>query len=555
MRGDPWPRPWLWLLFLGASAAPVQAQEQHAEATLWVREAAGSFQAALEIEIEDGWHLYHDELGPDDALGDPTEVSFGGAGVRWSRPEFPTPRKFDQPFGKRDQPTWIYGHEGRITVYALGEPAPGARPEDVTATIEGLTCSEDLCLPYGETDVRSSGSGSESTWTAFPPGLVAASGGASPPEPDPPSDAGSRPASDPQGAGGAPVTRGTASGGDLPLLAFLGLAVFWGVFTLLMPCTYPMIPITISFFTKQAEQTSNRQLALSLAYGLGIIAIFILIGVVFGGVIIPFATHPVTNLVIGALFLVFALALFGAIELRPPSFLMDAAGRASTHGGFVGVFLMGATLVVTSFTCTAPFVGSLLAAGASGGLARTVIGMGVFGLTMAVPFVLLSMVPRRLAAMPKAGEWMHVLKVFMGFVELAAALKFLSNADLVWGWGWLSRELFLVLWMGIFAAAALFLFGLIRVEGESGAGIGPLRLVGATATLLFALYCGYGLDNELDRVMTAIIPNYSKRIPSGPVGVAQVERDHPIVKDDYDAARGQARSSGRALLVNFTGHT
>jgi thiol:disulfide interchange protein DsbD len=234
--------------------------------------------------------------------------------------------------------------------------------------------------------------------------------------------------------------------------------------------------------------------------------------------------------------------------------LLDAAGRASAHGGFFGVFLMGATLVVTSFTCTAPFVGSLLAAGATGGPTRTVLGMGVFGLTMAVPFVLLSMVPRRLAAMPKAGEWMHVLKVFMGFIELAAALKFLSNADLVWGWGWLSRELFLVLWMGIFAAAALFLFGLIKLEGEGQAAIGPLRLVAATATLLFALYCGYGIANDMDRVMTAIIPNYSRRIASG-TAAAGVERDHPIVKDDYDAAREQARSSGRALLVNFTGHT
>jgi thiol:disulfide interchange protein DsbD len=441
-----------------------------------------------------------------------------------------------------------------ITVYALGEPAAGARPDDVTVTVQGLTCTEEFCLPYGDSDVASSGAGSDATWEGFPAAaLLEAPGDA---------NAGSAatngdPAHAPARGDGATalVTRGVASGGDLPLLAFLWLAVFWGLFTLLMPCTYPMIPITISFFTKQAEQNPSRQLALSLAYGLGIVAIFILIGVVFGGVIIQFATHPVTNLVIGAVFVVFALALFGAINLSPPAFLLDAAGRASMHGGLVGVFLMGATLVVTSFTCTAPFVGSLLAAGAAGGLGRVVLGMGVFGLTMAVPFVILSMVPRRLAAMPKAGEWMHVLKVFMGFVELAAALKFLSNADLVWGWGFLSRELFLVLWMGIFLVAALFLFGLIRLEGESQAAIGPLRLTAATATLLFALYCGYGLANDLDRVMTAIIPNYSKRLPASGAAAASVERDHPIVKDDYDAAVAQAAESGRALLVNFTGHT
>ena len=181
--------------------------------------------------------------------------------------------------------------------------------------------------------------------------------------------------------------------------------------------------------------------------------------------------------------------------------------------------------------------------------------MGVFGLTMAVPFVILSMVPRRLAAMPKAGEWMHVLKVFMGFVELAAALKFLSNADLVWGWGFLSRELFLVLWMGIFLVAALFLFGLIRLEGESQAAIGPLRLTAATATLLFALYCGYGLANDLDRVMTAIIPNYSKRLPALRRGRGQ-RRARPSDRQGRLRRRRRASAeSGRALLVNFTGHT
>jgi len=260
--------------------------------------------------------------------------------------------------------------------------------------------------------------------------------------------------------------------------------------------------------------------------------------------------------VIGTLFVVFSLALFGAIDLQPPAFLMSAAGKASARGGYAGVFLMGATLVVTSFTCTAPFVGSLLSVGAvDGSLTRLVLGMGTFGLTMAVPFVVLSMVPRKLAAIPKSGEWMHVLKVFLGFVELAAALKFISNADLVWGWGILSRELFLLLWMGIFLIAALFLFGMIRLKGESHE-IGPVRLVGATATVLFSLYCGYGvMGNDLDRVMTAIVPNYSGRKALGGGGGVTEARDHVIIRDDYDLARARAKEEGKALLVNFTGHT
>src|SRR5690606_32477557 len=142
------------------------------------------------------------------------------------------------------------------------------------------------------------------------------------------------------------------SGGSL--LGFILLAIGGGIFALLMPCTYPMIPITISFFTKQAEARGGNVLPLSLAYGAGIILIFILIGVVIGPVILTFAAHPVTNIVIGVAFLLFALALFGVWTMQPPQFLMGAAGKASMKGGYAGVFLMGATLVVTSFTCTAP---------------------------------------------------------------------------------------------------------------------------------------------------------------------------------------------------------
>ena len=164
----------------------------------------------------------------------------------------------------------------------------------------------------------------------------------------------------------------------------------------------------------------------------------------------------VTNLVIGALFFYFAFVLFGFITLQPPRFLLDVAGKASSTGGYLGVFLMGATLVVTSFTCTAPVVGSLLALGAQGGdYGRLVLGMAVFGLTMAVPFVFLSLVPGKLQAMPRSGEWMNTLKVFLGFVEVAAALKFISNADMAWRWEWLSRELFLYTWAGVLLMAGL----------------------------------------------------------------------------------------------------
>jgi len=344
---------------------------------------------------------------------------------------------------------------------------------------------------------------------------------------------------------------------EASLLAFLLLAVAGGLFALMMPCTYPMIPITISFFTKQAEARDGNILPLSLAYGGGIVAIFVAIGVIIGPIVLAFAVHPVTNLVIGLMFVVFALALFGAITLNPPQFLMRGASKASTKGGYVGVFLMGMTLVITSFTCTAPFVGSLLSFGATGGgLMRVALGMGVFGLTMAIPFVFLSLVPGRLRSMPSSGEWMNTLKVTLGFVELAAALKFISNTDLVWGWGVLSKELFLMLWGGIFLVTALFLFGMIHLKGYgSNDGIKPGRMLAGTGFLLFSLYNFHGYaGNDLDFVMTAIAPPYSSRAAVGD-GVEAEKISHTIVKDDYDAALGSAKVSGKLLLINFTGYT
>jgi thiol:disulfide interchange protein DsbD len=331
-----------------------------------------------------------------------------------------------------------------------------------------------------------------------------------------------------------------------------------------MPCTYPMIPITISYFTKQAAQRKTSTLPLSLVYGAGIVGIFVLIGILVGPIVITFAAHPITNIVIGALFLVFALTLFGVMKLQPPQFLMGLAGSASQKGGYAGVFFMGATLVITSFTCTAPFVGALLGQGAGqGDIGRIALGMGVFGLTIAIPFVFLSMVPARVKALPKSGEWMHTLKVWLGFVEVAAALKFLSNADLVWSWNFLSRELFLWLWAGTFFLAAAYLFAWIRTKDEYGAEdsatVSPKRMVWGAATFLFAVYCMYGaLGGGLDRIMIALIPPYSNQTNAAVAGVVAGEstpKGHVIVLDDFEAAVAQAKAEKKLLLINFTGAT
>lgn len=492
---------------------------------LFVRIEDGTAKAVIETYVAPGWHMYH---GPQEidmhppqadgyALGTPTTFEFESEGIEWGDVRYPEPENlpvtgFPDKFANQ--------HHGRLYFYVEGKAEEGVTRDDVLVTISGQACDAQQCIPVSEELEPEEGDGPDAVFASFLD---------------------------------APTV--SISGGDdygtMPLGQFLLLAVFWGLITLLMPCTYPMIPITISFFTKQAIARKGNVLPLSIAYGAGIVLIFILIGVVIGGPIIVFAQHPITNLAIGLLFILFAFVLFGMINLQPPAFLMQFAGKASAQGGIGGVFLMGATLVVTSFTCTAPFVGSLLSVGADGGdITRIILGMGVFGLTMAIPFVILSLIPGKIQAMPSAGEWMNTLKVFLGFVEIAAALKFISNADLVWNWGILSWEIFLGATALIFVGAAIYLSGVLQ-RGEFKPKVGPVRLFGAVASLAFAAYMGFGfMGGKMDSVTVSLAPPYHSSW-----GFGVQHPIHTIVKDDWELAIETAISEDKLLLVNFTGVT
>ena len=329
------------------------------------------------------------------------------------------------------------------------------------------------------------------------------------------------------------------------LWALLLACIGGGLFALVMPCTYPMIPITFSFFTKQADARGGKVLSLALAYGAGIVGMFTIIGALAGLIgeqIAQFAAHWVTNLIIGGAFLAFGLSLLGLFTLQPPRFLVDAAGKTRGVGGLAGVLLMGATLVISSFTCTAPVVGLLLLpAVQSGDSTRPALGMAVFGLTMALPFVALALLPGKVRSLPRSGEWMNTLKVTLGCIELAAALKFFSNAEYVAQLNVLPRELFFAIWIVIFVALALYLAGLLP-----RATVGNGRRLGGFASFAFAGYCLYGaLGYRLDFVMTALAPAY---------GASEIVR-HPVFVDDYEAALAEAKKSGKLVLVNFTGFT
>lgn len=518
------------LEFAGAGPdALFAADTPKVSSKLFARAKGDDVEIAIEVKVAAGYHLYHGpsqtDTGDAGAGGKPTVVEIDAEGFELGTLVYPPPEKVAVKIG--DETFQSNEHLGTLALRAKGKRTqPDAKLEDITATITGYVCDAKACSDYAE-DLTFAGPGTDALYA--------------------------EPVAKPVRAAADPA--GDPSSG---LWIFLLSAVGWGLFTLLMPCTYPMIPITISYFTKQASQRHGSTLPLSLAYGIGIVTTFVLIGIVIGPPIVIFASHPLTNLVIGLMFIFFALALFGAVNLQPPAFLLNLAGQASAKGGLGGVFLMGALLVVTSFTCTAPFVGTLLSAGASSGagVGRVALGMAVFGLTMAVPFVGLSMIPGKAKAIPRSGEWMHTLKVTLGFVEIAAALKFISNVDIVWEWHWLSRELFLALWVAIFVATALYLFGMIRLKDEGTTEISPGRMMAGLCFLVLSLYCAYGaLGNRLDSIMTAIVPPYSNSISSLQGGKARKQETWPIVIDDYEVALAQAKDEQKLLLVNFTGHT
>lgn len=348
------------------------------------------------------------------------------------------------------------------------------------------------------------------------------------------------------------------------------LCIGGGLFALAMPCTYPMIPITFSFFMKQAEKREGNVLPLAIIYGLGIVAMFVAVGVGLSQVIIPFVNHWMTNAVIGLFFFFFAFVLFGWVNLNPPQWMnrlaqsaqssamkggqQQESGGGITGGALLGVFFMGATLVITSFTCTAPIVGTLIAQAAVYGTTKVAVGMAIFGLTMALPFMALSMMPGKVKALPKSGSWMDTLKISLGFVELAAAFKFVSMVDFAFGWQILPRELFLMLWAAIFGLWALFLFGILRKQGTPNEGVSNARMAGGMLVTMLAAYFLFGaIGNRLDPLMTGFVPGYSNSLVQRGGGGSHDALKHEIVYDDPDRAIALAKKEGKLLLYNFTG--
>lgn len=340
------------------------------------------------------------------------------------------------------------------------------------------------------------------------------------------------------------------------LLGFLG-----GLIALLTPCVFPMIPVTVSFFTKKA---SNRKQAIrnGAMYGFFIFLIYVLASVPFHvlGNVQPeifnnISTNSWLNIVFFIIFIFFAFSFFGYFELTLPSNIASKADSKSGLGSLGGIFFMALTLAIVSFSCTGPILGSLLVGSLSGGAWPLTFGLAGFGLALALPFALFAIFPDLLQSLPKSGGWLDTVKKVLAFLELALAFKFLSNADLVMHWGILKREVFIGIWILIGAALTLYLFGVLRLPHDyKGMKISAGRKVMGAVALLFTLYLMPGVTQTKYanlQLLSGFPPPFSYSI----YGKDNVHGKglEPNVINDYAKALQLSKEQNKPILIDFTG--
>jgi thiol:disulfide interchange protein len=351
------------------------------------------------------------------------------------------------------------------------------------------------------------------------------------------------------------------------------IAFFSGFAALLTPCVFPMIPMTVSFFTKQSK---NRAAGIknAIIYGISIILIYVLLGFlvtwIFGAdALNALSTNVWFNIIFFILLVVFATSFLGAFEIMLPNSWANKVDSQADRGGIIGILFMALALAIVSFSCTGPIVGTLLVEAASKGGIAPIIGMLGFSLALALPFMLFAMFPGWLHSLPKSGGWLNTVKVVLGFLELALAFKFLSNADLVLQLHLLEREVFLVIWIAIFGTLAFYLFGKITLPHDSPLShISVGRLSLGLLVLSFTIYLIPGLWGAPLKLISAFPPpmEYSE----SPLGVGSSGTENKstsvlpegakfgphqiVVFDDYDKGLAYAKMVNKPIMLDFTGH-
>ena len=335
---------------------------------------------------------------------------------------------------------------------------------------------------------------------------------------------------------------------DNNISSFLILAMSMGFLALLTPCVFPMIPITISFFMHRSENTNSSPVKSATVYMLGIVLTFTFLGMMLAILLgasgaNQLAANPIVNMFIAFLFIYFAMSLFGFYEIEIPESLRRLSLQKENSEGYVGILFMALTFTLTSFTCTVQFMGLILVAASQGEWFWPIIGMLIFSLAFAFPFFFLALFPHYLTKLPQSGGWLNSVKVVMGFLELAAAFKFISNTDLVWNWNIFTYEVVLYLWALIMLFTGLYIFGLIKFKNDSPVTFSIQRSLFALAFIFFGTYLAAG-NHGYD-----INGNIKSYLPP------KKYQSNLVWNNNLDDAFIIAKEQNKNIFIDFTGVT
>ena len=561
------------LLVLATVVAQAQMVEPVHFSSQMKELANGEAEIVFTATVDDGWHVYSTDMGDDGPISATFNVvkMEGAEAVGKMKPRGNVTRQFDKMFGME-----LRFFEKRA---AFVQKIRFTKPQyDIDCYLEYGACNDEMCLPPSQVTFKKHGkspavAGEQDAESAEKAAEAKADVTAVDTQADtaaavPTTVADSTLAAAADNASGdlwAPVIdelRGDGGSDDLAdhsLLYLLLMGFVGGLLAVCMPCIWPIIPMTVSFFLKRAKDDKKKGIKDALTYGVSIIVIYLGLGLLvtalFGSdTLNAMSTNAVFNVFLFLLLVVFALSFFGWFEIKLPDSWANAVDtKASATSGLISIFLMAFTLVLVSFSCTAPIIGLLLVeTTTSGNWLAPAVGMFGFALALALPFTLFAMFPSWLKTAPRSGSWMTTLKVVLGFIELAFALKFLSVADLAYGWHILDREVFLSLWIVIFALLGAYLCGWLKfqedeVGGELNKPMPVACIMGGLVSLAFAVYMVPGLWGAPCKAVSAFAP---------PINTQDFNLNSKIVEAeyrDYEAGMAAARAQGKPVFIDFTG--
>ena len=538
------------ILFIALALAVLPAAAQVENVVKWTNSVNdngdGKYTLVLTADINDGWHIYdlqNYEGGPN-----PTTIRFvagEGAELDGAMRQLSSPVKiYDDIFGME------IGYFEKKAVFEQ-DVMLSAQSATVKAEVEYMACNDQNCIPPTEEEITFS--------------------------------IGEGQASAPDTAGTVSEAPKDAAGGG-SMWSLIIEAILWGFAALLTPCVFPMVPMTVSFFMKGSGSPAKGRINASLygffivaLYTLPIAAIIIITRLVGGDAVTAdifnwLATHWLPNIIFFAVFMIFAASFFGAFEITMPSWLVNKSDAKSESNGIGGIFFMALTLVLVSFSCTGPIVGSVLIKSTSGEFWSPIVTMFAFSVAFALPFTLFAFFPSMLKRLPKSGGWLNSVKVVLGFIEVALGFKFLSVADQTYHWGLLDREVYLAIWIVVFSLLGLYLLGKIRFAHDSEVpyiGVGRLALV--IVVFSFVVYLIPGMWGAPLKALSGYLPPLTSQdfVMSQNAVTVQTSGDNtgkPKYSDflhlphgldgffDLKEAEEYARKVGKPVFIDFTGH-